>query len=197
MTPAGVTEPGPAAPMQLEPAASWDIPAIVALMNAAFRGTGPQASWNTEAEHIGGDRTSEALLREELAAKPDAGLLVVRSASSSLTGSVWLEPLGGDRWYLGSLTIDPRLQNAGAGRRLLSAAEGWAYAKGARRVRMTVVNVRDTLIAWYFRRGYRLTGEVSPFPYGDRRFGVPKRADLAFVTLEKELPCPASFQRNA
>lgn len=48
---------------------------------------------------------------------------------------------------------------------------------GARgtRIRMTVVHVRDTLIAWYARRGYRPTGDTEPFPYADERFGRPKR----------------------
>lgn len=66
---------------------------------------------------------------------------------------------------------------------LLAAAERWARERGAARVRMTVVNVRDTLIAWYLRRGYAPTGETAPFPYGDERFGTPLRDDLAFVVL--------------
>jgi hypothetical protein len=52
---------------------------------------------------------------------------------------------------------------------------------------MTVIQVRDTLIAWYERRGYSLTGETKPFPYGDDRFGRPLRNDLHFVVLEKTL----------
>lgn len=59
--------------------------------------------------------------------------------------------------------------------------------RGGERLRMTVVNVRDTLIAWYFRRGYRETGETDPFLYGDDRFGTPLRDDLRFVILEKGL----------
>ena len=54
-------------------------------------------------------------------------------------------------------------------------------------IEMTVINIRATLIAWYERRGYRLTGETRPFPYGDDRFGTPTRPDLAFVVLEKPL----------
>ena len=54
-------------------------------------------------------------------------------------------------------------------------------------MRMKVVSVRDTLTAWYERRGYHLTGETSPFPYGDTRFGSPRRDDLCFVVLEKSL----------
>ena len=52
---------------------------------------------------------------------------------------------------------------------------------------MTVINVRDTLIAWYVRRGYALTGETEPFPYGDNRFGIPRRDDLHSVVLRKRL----------
>jgi hypothetical protein len=52
---------------------------------------------------------------------------------------------------------------------------------------MTVVNVRDKLIAWYELRGYTLTGETKPFPYHDTRFGKPLRDDLHFVVLEKHL----------
>jgi hypothetical protein len=52
---------------------------------------------------------------------------------------------------------------------------------------MSVVNARDTLIAWYERRGYLLTGETRPFPYDDQRFGRPLRDDLHFVLLEKDI----------
>jgi len=79
------------------------------------------------------------------------------------------------------------LQNSQLGRTLLNAAEEFARKRGAACVRMTVVNVRDTLVAWYQRRGYRLTGETKPFPYGDNRFGTPLRDDLEFVVLEKNL----------
>jgi ribosomal protein S18 acetylase RimI-like enzyme len=85
------------------------------------------------------------------------------------------------------LTVRPDLQDRQLGRGLLEAAEAHAAARGARRVRITVVNIRDTLIAWYERRGYVLTGETEPFPYGDLRFGEPQRDDLAFVVLEKAL----------
>ncbi len=180
-----LTEPA----LRLELATEGDLSAVAALMNIAFRGTGAQASWTSEAAYIDGERTSEALLREERLAKPEGVLLLVRASSAApLQGSVWLEPLGEDVWYLGSLTVDPRLQNNGAGRRLLEAAEVWVYGRGGRTIRMTVVNVRDALIAWYVRRGYQLTGEVTPFPYEEPRFGVPRRPDLAFVTLEKALP---------
>ena len=167
------------------PADDDDLPAIVALMNRAYRGN---IGWTTENAYLAGDRTTEALLRAELTAKPSAILLKWEDAhSDDIGGCVWLEPLEADVWYMGSLTIDPARQNQGLGRKLLAAAENWARPRGAERMRMTVINIRETLIAWYQRRGYALTGATEPFPYDDARFGKPLRDDLSFVVLEKAL----------
>ncbi len=112
-------------------------------------------------------------------------MLLAAHSNDDLVGCVWLEPLSNELWYLGTLAISPHLQKAGMGREVLTMAEEWVKAHGARTVRMRVVNVRDTLIAWYVRRGYTLTGQNEPFPYGDNRFGTPLRDDLSFVVLEK------------
>ena len=85
------------------------------------------------------------------------------------------------------LTVRPDLQAHHLGRRILAEAEAIAAQSGARRLRMTVINIRDSLIAWYGRRGYVATLERKPFPYGDNRFGRPLRDDLCFVVLEKVL----------
>ena len=172
--------------MFLEPATEADYPEIIDLINVAFRATGPSASWNVEAGVIEGQRMNDSLLREDLAAKPTAHLLVYRDpADKSVLGSVWLDPGDDGIWYLGLLTIKPALQKQKLGRTLLAAAEDFAKERGAHCIRLTVVHVRDTLIAWYERRGYRLTGETKPFPYDDKRFGTPLRDDLHFVVLEK------------
>jgi GNAT superfamily N-acetyltransferase len=164
-----------------------DVLAIAALMNLAFRAGGSDAGWTTESDHFQGNRTSEALLREDIAANADAAMLLWRSPEDVLRGCVWLEPEDDGVWYLGSLTIDPRRQNSGMGRKLLAVAEDWVRQRGGREIRMTVINVRDTLIAWYVRCGYALTSETEPFPYGDDRFGIPRRDDLYFVVLRKRL----------
>jgi ribosomal protein S18 acetylase RimI-like enzyme len=175
-------------PLTLRPASPTDLPTLAKLMNTAYRGTGPDASWNTEARYLDGDRTSEAALKEDLAAKPESVLLVAEEDSQPpIRGCVWLEPQLDTTWYLGSLTVDPTLQKSGLGRTLLALSEQWAEERGARAIEMHVINVRDTLIAWYERRGYRMTGKTSPFPYGDNRFGTPLRDDLSFVVLEKQL----------
>jgi len=173
--------------MLLNPAVEADYPAIIDLVNLAYRGTGPSASWNIE-NFIEGQRLNDSLLREDLAAKPETHLLTYRDdAGGPLLGTVLLDPKKDGIWYLGLLTVRPDLQKRKLGRALLVAAENFAKERGARRIQMTVVNVRDILIAWYERRGYTLTGETRPFPYGDERFGKPLRDDLYFVVLQKDL----------
>jgi ribosomal protein S18 acetylase RimI-like enzyme len=174
--------------MQLERASDSDFPAIISLVNAAYRGTGAVESWNIETGIIEGTRLTESLLREDMASRPDAHLMVTRdSESHAIIGTVWLEPRHDDVWYLGLFTIEPSLQKVHLGRALLSAAEDLAKAHGAKSIRMSVLGVRTALISLHERRGYHRTGETEPYPYGDNRFGTPLRDDLSFVILVKQL----------
>jgi ribosomal protein S18 acetylase RimI-like enzyme len=174
--------------MFLAHATPRDHASITALVNDAFRGTGTKESWNSEAGVIEGERLTEALLLDDLTAKPDGHLLVYREDREGLLlGTVWLEPKHNGTWYLGLLTVRPELQTRKLGTSLLASAEDFARERGGRRIRMAVVNVRHTLIAWYQRRGYTLTGEEEPFPYEDQRFGRPLRDDLRFVVLAKDI----------
>ncbi|AYV46655.1 GNAT family N-acetyltransferase [Caulobacter flavus] len=174
--------------MLFAPALPSEHDALVALVNSAYRGQGAQAGWTTEAGYIDGQRIDLESLRADLAAAPQALILTARDdADGPILGCVWLEPAEAGAWYLGMLTIRPDLQDRQLGRTLLAAGEDHARERGAKRMRMTVVHIRDTLIAWYERRGYALTGETRPFPHGDDRFGKPLREDLAFVVMEKAL----------
>jgi GNAT superfamily N-acetyltransferase len=174
--------------MSLYPAVSADLAAVAALVNSAYRGDSSRQGWTTEADYIGGQRTDPETLADDLAAAPDALLMTWRDAPGGpLLGCFWLEPHAAQTWYLGMLTVRPDIQARQLGRRMLAAGEAWAVARGAARMRITVVNVRDELIAWYVRRGYALTGDWRPFPAGDPRFGIPVRDDLRLMVLEKPL----------
>jgi GNAT superfamily N-acetyltransferase len=167
-----------------------DVQEVVSLVNRAFRGVGGEAGWSTEEKYIEGTRITEDILREDMIAKSAATLLIWRQSCGDLLGCVWMEPEQNGVWYVGTLTIDPREQKAGLGRKLLQDAEHWAQHRGAKQIKMSVVNVRAALIEWYKRRGYLLTKEKKPFPYGDNRYGTPKRDDLHFVVLQKALIDP-------
>ena len=164
-----------------------DLDAIAALVNSAYRGDSSRAGWTTEADYLGGQRTDAERLREQLTATPGAVMLTLRGDDVTLLGSVWLEPRGADVWYLGMFTIRPDIQAQGLGRTLLDEAERFARARGAGRMRISVIQLRESLIAWYERRGFRATGESVPFPYGDERNGIPLRDDLQLLVFEKFL----------
>ena len=176
--------------MILKKAVESDYAEIIDLANLAYRGReGTPESWNIEKGIVSGQRLDDSLLREELAEKPNGALLLYREAAEGpLLGTVWLNPESDAVWYMGLLTVRPDLQNQQLGRRLLAAAEEYAHQRGARRIRIGVLHVRDTLIAWYERRGYRQTGESEPWPVEDPRVGTPLVDNLRFVMLEKDLP---------
>jgi len=164
-----------------------DLDSIAALVNSAYRGDSSRAGWTTEADYLEGQRTDAERLREQLAATAGAVMLTLRDDDGSLLGSIWLEPRGADVWYLGMFTVRPDLQARGLGRVLLDESERFARSRGARRMRISVIQLREPLIAWYERRGFRATGESVPFPYGDERNGIPLRNDLQLLVFEKPL----------
>lgn len=163
-----------------------DLVLLHALIESAYRGDAARRGWAHEADMIDGQRTDAESLVAMLD-DPAQRVLVARD-DDAIVGCVALTDKGDGLCYLGLLTVAPDLQTAGLGRRLIEAGEAAAAAQfGARQIEMTVVAQRDTLIAWYERRGYRLTGEKRPFPYDDQRFGIPRRDDLFFVVMTREL----------
>ena len=159
-----------------------DIPALNELVNSAYRGDSSRKGWTTEADLLGGIRTSEASLRE-MFANPNA-IILRYVKDDQLLGCVYLEQKNDDL-YLGMLTVSPDLQAGGIGRQLLEAAEQLAHDRHCRAVTMTVIPQRHELLAWYERRGFQRTGAVHPFP-DDPRFGEPK-VPLSFIELEKKI----------
>jgi ribosomal protein S18 acetylase RimI-like enzyme len=171
--------------IELREAAPAEYPDIIALTNRAYREPTGQTGWKVE-NLVAGQRIDDSLLREDLA-QPGAVLLVGRDAQGRRVGHVRLDAGHDGAWYLSMLTVDPTRQDGGLGGKLLAASETYARERGAARMRMSVLHARAELIAWYGRRGYAVTGETKPFPYGDARFGVPTRDDLYFEVLEKTL----------
>jgi ribosomal protein S18 acetylase RimI-like enzyme len=162
-----------------------DVPALVPLIESAYRGDTSRTGWTTEADILDGQRTDPEGVLEVINAAGSTLLLVERDGE--LIACCQLEHRG-ESVYFGMFAVRPELQGGGLGRRIITEAERTARERwGAREMHMTVISVRDELIAWYERRGYRRTGKLSPFPYGDDRFGIPQRDDLAFELLVKEL----------
>ena len=177
------------AALPLRAAHREDAEALSELVNSAYRGDSSRVGWTTEADLLGGQRTDPDALRDFIVQSGTVGdrVLLVHDHAGGIDACVQLERHD-DEAYLGMFTVRPTLQGGGLGRRLLAAAEQDARRRwGVSAVHMTVIAQRHELIAWYERRGYRATGETAPFPYGDARFGEPRRNDLHFVVLRKAL----------
>ncbi|MCQ8769745.1 GNAT family N-acetyltransferase [Streptomyces telluris] len=162
-----------------------DVPVLVALVESAYRGDASRAGWTTEADLLDGQRTDPDGVKA-VVTDPDSRLLVVERGDR-IVACCQLEHRGAHA-YFGMFAVSPEMQGAGLGKVVIAEAERLVRADwSATEMHMTVIKQRDELIAWYERRGYRRTGRMSPFPYGDERFGIPQRDDLEFELLIKEL----------
>ncbi len=164
-------------------AAAGDVAAIVELVESAYRGESSKAGWTHEADLLAGQRTDTESVAALLSG-PDSVILLA-SVRNELVACCHLERH--DTYaYFGMFAVRPLLQGSGIGKQMIAAAEDYARREwDISEMRMTVISRREELIAWYERRGYKRTGTMSPFPYGDERFGIPKFADLEFELLVK------------
>jgi ribosomal protein S18 acetylase RimI-like enzyme len=166
-------------------AGSNDAPEVVELVESAYRGDASRIGWTTEADILDGQRTDLAGVTEIIG--DPKSRLVLAYDTQQLVGCVHVKREG-DSAYIGMFAIRPDQQARGIGRILLERAEQCAKSEfGLLKAHMMVIIQREELIRWYERRGYRRTARREPFPYGDPRFGLPKRPDLEFIVLEKDL----------
>ena len=117
-----------------------DLPTLMALVNDAFR---------VESFFITGDRLNTERTRESF----ERGRFLVAEENGELAGCVYVE-MHGDRSYFGMLSVHPRRQKSGLGRKLIAAAEEFAREMGSHHMDITVVNLRTELPPFYRKLGY-------------------------------------------
>lgn len=160
-----------------------DIPALNLLINSAYRGESSKKGWTTEANLLEGKRTNESEL-EEIINNPKNTILKF-TENDKIIGSVLLVEKE-QQLYLGMLTVSPELQNSGIGKKMLAEAENHAKSLGLSSIIMTVISVREELIAWYKRHGYEDTGEREAFPQSEIHITISEEP-LEFIFLEKKI----------
>ena len=159
----------------LRPAAETDVPRIVELVQAAYRG---QGGWTTEAHLVDGHRTDAAEVRAMLA-DPAVTLLVATGgsgmgdgdgasddeagAAERVLGCCYTrreapDEHGAVRAELGLFAVDPAAQGAGLGGRLLEAQAASLAADGVDVLMIQVLQSRPELHRWYERHGFTRTG---------------------------------------
>ncbi|BAC89581.1 gll1640 [Gloeobacter violaceus PCC 7421] len=148
--------------MLFDDATPSDVPELVALINASYRTPGNKPGWTDEREFLEGTRTDADALGAEL----DTGRCLIgrQSADGPIAACARIAPENDGAWYVASIAVDTAQQGKGTGREILAEVERQARAAGVPALRITVINLRHELIAWYERRGFVRTGEGHPVP---------------------------------
>jgi ribosomal protein S18 acetylase RimI-like enzyme len=161
-----------------------DIPQLVALLNAGYRGNLSKAGWTTEANIIEGTIRTDYENVKELMLQPGAIFLKTTNHKNEIEACVFLQKKI-NKLYLGMLCVSPLLQAKGTGKQLMAAAVKHATELGCVSIFMKVISIRHELIAWYQKQGYINTGIKEPFPT-DEKFGKPL-LPIEFIILEKTI----------
>ncbi|HEY8086016.1 MAG TPA: GNAT family N-acetyltransferase [Methylophilaceae bacterium] len=165
-------------------AVSTDAASIAALINSAYRGESSRHGWTTEADLLSGLRTEVEEVLSLIAA--DNSMLLLCFDAATLLGSVTLEKQG-DAAHLGMFAVHPQQQGQGIGKQLLAFAEhAAAETWGVNSIVMSVITLRQELIAFYQRRGYSLTGVLKAFP-AESKLWTPLVSSLQLGLMEKSL----------
>ncbi|HXH32561.1 MAG TPA: GNAT family N-acetyltransferase [Bacteriovoracaceae bacterium] len=163
-------------------AAGSDAKDLCAVINSAYRGEPSKEGWTSEADLVGGLRIDLAGVSELLGLEKNHFIVAVNDADG-LLGSVHVIEEAAGVLYFGLLAVNPKFQTAGIGKRLLAEVEKLAQVQGARKIRIMVLNVRDELISYYERRGFRLSGQEEKFPFEE----LLKVKGLKLVEMVKDL----------
>ncbi|WP_052023248.1 GNAT family N-acetyltransferase [Actinotalea ferrariae] len=158
-----------------------DAEAVAALVHAAYRGEESHEGWTTEVGLVAGSRTDADTVRA-LVEAPDSLVLLAEDDEGALACCHLTRHDG--HAYLGMFAVRPGHQGQGIGRRVLDAASLWARAWGVPDLRLSVLDQRHELIAWYERRDFVLTGESEPFG-ATAEIGRPLREGLTLLTMSR------------
>ncbi|WP_426063221.1 GNAT family N-acetyltransferase [Flavobacterium sp. DSP2-3-1] len=153
------------------------------LINSAYRGESSKKGWTTEANILEGLRTTEEELTEMI--QDYKNTILKFTENDQIIGCVLLVEKE-QELYLGMLTVSPELQNSGVGKKLLQQAEIHALELGLPTIVMTVISIREELIAWYKRNGYADTGVREPFPASDVHIPIAEEP-LEFIVMKKRI----------
>ncbi|KAH6645229.1 acyl-CoA N-acyltransferase [Truncatella angustata] len=173
--------------LNFRPATEEDAIPLEHLINTAFRDDKTTQVF-LSTDHVGIDVTNVDGIKAKIS-QPNCAVFVGVDPEGTIVAHGSVRKLDETRAWFGLLAVDVLYQKRGLGSQVLAYAEYYARKEWtSTRMEFDAVNTRSELIAWYKHRGYKETGETTPFPYeyhGDWR-GV-LRDDLHFVVFGKNL----------
>ena len=138
-------------PLTFRTATAADIPALVSLVTSAYRGEVSKQGWTTEADLLDGQRIDPEGLLHDIERTRSRILIAERDGQMLACAHVAVE---NDAGYFGMFSVRPDLQGGGVGKAMIAEAERVAREDWRQpAMRMSVIDVRDELIAFYERRG--------------------------------------------
>lgn len=173
--------------LQFRAATPDDAEQIRHLVESAFRAIDSRQDWTGIAELASHFR----LTKDEVLANIENPAIITLVAvdtnnTNALVASIEASKLD-DAGRLSMIAVDERYQQGGLGRRVLAYAEDYCRRTwSVKKTSLNALSTRKALLEWYIRRGYRKTGDTSPFPV-DKFEGLALPDDLCFIELDKEL----------
>ncbi|KAF3385019.1 hypothetical protein F1880_001847 [Penicillium rolfsii] len=172
--------------IQFRVATEDDTLVIKQLIESAFRAEDSRQGW------VGNSDLASRFSIEEKAiasiiTNPDSSFLMASDANGKLLGTIGVSKRAPDNARLFMLAVDPQCHRSGVGKQILTYAEDFCQREWSpRTLGLNALSNRESLILWYMRRGFRKTGETTPFPREEfKDLALPD--DLHFVEFEKTL----------
>lgn len=124
--------------------------------------------------------TTERIALAETLEHFEKGTFILAENGAEMAGCNYVE-LRGDSGYFGLLSIDPKYQGRGLGRKLIDQAEDLCRGAGCSIIRIRVLNHRTELPPFYEKLGYVHAGteDVEQVPTA--------RMAYHFIVMEKGL----------
>ncbi|KAJ9488798.1 hypothetical protein VN97_g4481 [Penicillium thymicola] len=156
------------------------------LVESAFRAEDSRKGWTDD---LGLSSSFHLDVQDILAMinKLDSVMLMATDDQNTLVGSIGTSKRDANQARLYMLAVDTSVQRGGIGRQILAYAEDYCQQTwGVTTLGLNALSNREELISWYSRRGYKPTGETSPFPR-EKFENLVLPGDLCFVEFEKVL----------
>lgn len=160
-----------------------DVAALVQLVNTAYHPEPGSGSWTDESGFFLGTRTSEQSLKNLLVA--DDSVVLLGLHEDAIVACIHLEK-SKNHAHIGMLAVNPVCQCAGIGKQMLAQAETYASRHfNVEKFVLIVISLREELIAFYLRRGYKKTNRTIDYAQLCGETCDAKIDGLKFAVLEK------------